>query len=63
MRELKKKKNSQLVVHLNDNSWIAVLAYLADIFEQLNKLNSSLQGKQTNLITLSDKVSTFMKKT
>uniref|UniRef100_A0A8C4RI43 Uncharacterized protein n=1 Tax=Erpetoichthys calabaricus TaxID=27687 RepID=A0A8C4RI43_ERPCA len=62
VREFLGGKNSQLVVHLNDNSWVAALAYLADIFEQLNKLNSSLQGKHTNLITLSDKVSAFMKK-
>lgn len=47
---------------MNDNSWVAALAYLADIFEHLNKLNSSLQGKQTNLITPSDKVSAFTKK-
>lgn len=62
VREFLGEKKSQLVVHLNDNSWVAALAYLADIFEQLNKLNSSLQGKQTNLITLSDKVSAFTKK-
>uniref|UniRef100_A0A8C4RMF6 Zinc finger BED domain-containing protein 5 n=1 Tax=Erpetoichthys calabaricus TaxID=27687 RepID=A0A8C4RMF6_ERPCA len=62
VREFLGGKNSQLVVHLNDNSWVAALAYSADIFEQLNKLNSSLQGKHTNLITLSDKVSAFMKK-
>uniref|UniRef100_A0A8C4TH09 HAT C-terminal dimerisation domain-containing protein n=1 Tax=Erpetoichthys calabaricus TaxID=27687 RepID=A0A8C4TH09_ERPCA len=62
VREFLGGKISQPVVHLNDNSWVAALAYLADIFEQLNKLNSSLQGKHTNLITLSDKVSAFMKK-
>ena len=62
LREFLGEESPQLAAHLNDNLWVASLVYLADIFEQLNKLNSSIQGKQTNLITLSDKVSAFMKK-
>ena len=62
LREFLGDKSPQLAAHLNDNLWVATLVYLADIFEQLNKLNSSMQGKQTNLITLSDKVLAFMKK-
>ena len=46
---------------MNHSLWVAVLAYLAEIFEELNKLNSTRQGKQTHLITLSDKVSAFTK--
>ena len=41
---------------------VAVLAYLAETFEEHNKLNSTRQGKQTHYITLSDKVSAFTKK-
>ena len=62
LREFLGEKSPQLAAYFNDNEWIATLAYLADIFEQLNKLNSSMQGKNTNLITLSDKVSAFKKK-
>ena len=53
---------SKLVDYLNDSSQVAVVAYLADIFKELNQPNSSLQGKQTHLITLSDKVSAYTKK-
>ena len=38
------------------------MAYLAETFEELNKLNASRQGKQTHYISLSDKVSAFTKK-
>lgn len=55
-------KNSDLTAHLEDVNWVATLAYLADIFEHLNSLNASMQGPQTNLISLSDKVSGFMAK-
>jgi len=30
---------------LNDKDWISHLAYLVDIFEQLNKLYIQMQGK------------------
>ena len=30
---------------LNDKEWLAKLSYLSDIFERLNTLNRSLQGK------------------
>jgi hypothetical protein len=56
------ERNLKLAVCFNDKSWVAVLAYLADIFDKLNKLNSFMQGKQTNIITLCDKVSAFTKK-
>jgi zinc finger BED domain-containing protein 5/7/8/9 len=55
-------KNSDLTAHLEDVNWVATLAYLADIFEHLNTLNTSMQGPQTNLISLCDKVSGFMAK-
>ena len=41
-------------------NWIAALAYLADDFEHLNTLNASMQGLQTNLISLTDKLSGFV---
>ena len=38
------------------------LAYLSCIFDKLNMLNLSLQGLNTNILTLSDKVNAFTKK-
>ena len=56
------EKKSELAAHLQDVKWVATLAYLADIFEHLNALNASMQGPQTHLIYLSDKVSGFKAK-
>jgi hypothetical protein len=52
----------QLATHLADNLWLAKLAYLADIFNHLNALNASLQGKDSNILKTTDKVSAFKKK-
>ncbi|KAJ1108889.1 hypothetical protein NDU88_006259 [Pleurodeles waltl] len=38
------------------------MAFLSDLFEKLNTLNKSLQGNNTNILQLSDKVSGFKKK-
>jgi hypothetical protein len=38
------------------------LSYLTDIFEKLNKLNTSLQGKTANILLLHNKVTAFVKK-
>src|SRR4029434_1917268 len=38
------------------------MCYLADIFSKLNKLNMSLQGKDTSILNLYDKVGSFLKK-
>ena len=35
---------------LEDPVWIARVCYLSDIFEKLNKLNLSLQGKDSNIM-------------
>ena len=56
------KKNRDLAAHLADVNWIATLAYFADVFEHLNTLNASMQGPQTNLISLTDKLSGFVTK-
>ena len=54
--------NSPLAKHLEDMNWLALLAYLSDIFERINTLNTSLQGKECNVYTAHDQVSGFMKK-
>ena len=35
------------------------MLYLVDIFERLNLLNLSLQGKDSNIVDFSDKLSAF----
>ena len=42
--------------------WIARLQYLADIFQQLNILNTSMQGKEENILTSTDKMKVFQRK-
>ena len=39
------EKQSPLAAHFNDTEGVTKLAYLCDIFNSLNKLNLSLQGK------------------
>jgi hypothetical protein len=41
---------------LTDNTWYAKLSCLVDIFELLNKLNSSMYGKNENILSSSDTI-------
>ena len=54
--------NSDLTMYISDNVWLAKLAYLADIFNHLNALNMSLQGKDSNILKTTDKIIAFKKK-
>lgn len=47
---------------LSNESWCSKIAYLADIFQELNILNSGLQGRNENILTSSDKINAFQKK-
>ncbi len=42
--------------------WLASLSYLVDIFDRLNGLNLSLQGRETHVLLLADKVHAFTQK-
>ena len=53
---------SPFATYFENTTWLAQLAYLADIFSKLNELNLSLQGKDTNVLNLYDKVAGFQKK-
>lgn len=53
---------SPLADNLTDLKWVASLAYLASIFDKLNSLNVSLQGPNTNILSLSDKITAFKRK-
>ena len=56
------EKNSDLVHHLRNDSWLLKLRYVSDLFEKLNELNLSLQGESTNVFTLKSKIGAFIKK-
>lgn len=45
-----------------DAEWVARLAYLTDVFTKLNDLNLSLQGKDSHILNMYDKVNGFIKK-
>lgn len=47
---------------LNDEIWLSKLAYVADIFDRLNLLNTGLQGPNTTVFAANDKISAFKKK-
>lgn len=55
-------EESQFADFLSDNSWCTKVAFLADIFGKLNYLNKSMQGKQENILTSTDKISSFQQK-
>ena len=48
---------------LKDDMWILKVAYLTDIFGKLNVLNSSMQGRQETVVSLTNKIKGFLKKT
>ncbi|XP_067133148.1 zinc finger BED domain-containing protein 5-like [Centruroides vittatus] len=47
---------------LQNNECMLLLAYLADVFSHLNELNVNLQGHDKNILLVTDKVHTFIKK-
>ncbi|KAI4792355.1 hypothetical protein KUCAC02_033430 [Chaenocephalus aceratus] len=54
-----KKENANLVKHFEDKRWLARFAYLVDIFNKLNMLNTSLQGKENSILDLEDGIQGF----
>jgi len=43
----------------DNEQWTIYLAYLCDIFEQLNKLNLQMQGRNSNVIKFVDALNAF----
>ena len=41
---------------IQNKIWCTKLAYLADLFEHLNKLNTSMHGKRENVLTSVDRI-------
>ncbi|XP_075472991.1 protein FAM200B [Ascaphus truei] len=54
--------NPTLAAKFCNERWLQILCYLSDIFEKMNDLNSSLQGKNSNILSMGDKISTFLQK-
>jgi len=48
--------------NLKNDLWLSRLEYLTEIFGQLNGLNSSMQSRNENILTSTDKLVAFPKK-
>jgi len=55
-------KSFSLSEHVNDYSWLAILAYLSNIFTHLNALNLSLQEIHVTIFNVEDKIEAIIKK-
>ena len=57
-----KEKHESFYKYLRCEFWMAKTKYLTDIFSQLNIVNSSMQGRNENILTSTDKLVTLKKK-
>ncbi len=55
-------QQSPLTNHFEDEQFIVSLGYLADIFSLLNDLNTSMQGRDVDIIQARGKVVAFTRK-
>jgi len=46
---------------LKNEKWCAMLAYLADMFNYINSVNSNIQKRDENILTSTDKLLAFQK--
>ena len=56
------ENQSPLAAHFSDTEGVAKLAYLCDIFNLLNELTLSFQGRTTTVFKSGDKVAAFKAK-
>ena len=56
------EKQSPLAAHFSDTEWVTKLAYLCDIFNLLNELSLSLQGRMTTVFKSAGRVAAFKAK-
>ena len=56
------EQKNDLAAFFQNDQWLSKLCYLSDIFEKLNDLNLSLQGRNCNVFTSNDKIESFIKK-
>lgn len=55
-------QGSDFVSVFKKEEWVLKFAYLADIFAHLNELNRKMQGRNSNILTSSDKIESFRAK-
>jgi hypothetical protein len=56
------EENQEIAEYFRSETFLLKLAYLSNIFEKLNLLNTSMQGCDTNILVVSDKVNVFVRK-
>lgn len=56
------EKRSPLANHYTEAEFLVKLAYMSDIFDQLNQLNLSFQGRNSNVFLMVDKIEAFKRK-
>ncbi|PNF26438.1 hypothetical protein B7P43_G16508 [Cryptotermes secundus] len=55
-------ENHSLADSFSNKDFLLKMAYLTDIFEKLNILNTSLQGNEATVLSWNDKVNAFLRK-
>jgi zinc finger BED domain-containing protein 5/7/8/9 len=53
------EKSHPLAHKFSDSKWLMQVAYLADMFAEINSLNISMQGRDQTVVGLSEKLSAF----
>ena len=62
MKVFLNEKNHRHAIRFQDKEWMLKVCYLNDIFTISNELNTSMQGRNQNIITLSEKLFAFKEK-
>ncbi len=56
------EEGNELANKFHNNNFLMKLAYLSDMFQKLNELNLQMQGTNTHLPQLADKITSFTRK-
>jgi hypothetical protein len=56
------EENQEIAEYFYSETFLLKLAYLSDILEKFNLLNTSMQGYDTIILVVSDKVNAFVRK-
>ena len=56
------EKNHEYATNFLDHKWVSKLAYLASVFDVLSILNTSLQGKSSDIFSQVGKIDAFKRK-
>ena len=56
------QERKYLVVYFEDEACNKRVAYLADIFDQLNKIHLKIQGRETHVLFFQDSLRAFLSK-